>query len=193
MCATAHDAETSRRSPTALLHFIFNLLCFALLLGREGLMTDVGTFSGDSESRTCQGSHFLDPHFWTRTPKNAQKTPKTPQNARFLAFVFSCQLSHLRLRLERQHAAVPPTRGLGSARGGVRQDSVSRLPVYPLLESVHGSAVQDITGISGGRRHPGDLPVLWYCVLVKRAGRMSSARTHEYPCLLCRSSTGMDL
>ena len=58
-------------------------------------------------------------------------------------------------------------------RGGVRQDSVSRLPVYPLLESVHGSAAQDITGISGGRRHPGDLPVLWYCVLVKRV------RTYE--------------
>ena len=60
-------------------------------------------------------------------------------------------------------------RRLGSVRGGVRQDSVSRLPVYPPLESGHGSAVQDITGISRVRRHPGDLPVLWYCVLVKRA------------------------
>ena len=59
-------------------------------------------------------------------------------------------------------------------RGGVRQDSVSRLPVYPLLVSVHGSAVQDIIGSSGGCHHPGDLPVLWYCVLVIRA------RTYEY-------------
>jgi len=92
MCATAHDAETSRRSPTALLHFIFNLLCFALLLGREGLMTDVGTFSGDSESRTCQGSHFLTRIFGPARPKTLKKRPKRPKTPVFwrLFFHVSC-------------------------------------------------------------------------------------------------------
>ena len=40
-------------------------------------------------------------------------------------------------------------------RGGVRQDRVSLLPAYPLLESVPGSAGQDITGTPRGLRHLG--------------------------------------
>jgi len=63
---------------------------------------------------------------------------------------------------------------------GVRQDSVSRLPAYPLLESVTGSAGQDITGTPRVRRHFGVCRITAHTL---RASLLGGARQEGIHCI----------
>jgi hypothetical protein len=74
----------------------------------------------------------------------------------------------------RRSTAHLPLEGL---RGGVRQDSVSRLPAYPLLERVTGSACQDITGTPKVRRHFGVCRITAHTL---RASSLGGARQEAF-------------
>ena len=63
---------------------------------------------------------------------------------------------------------------------GVRQDSVSRLPAYPLLDSVTGSAGQDITGTPRVRRHFGVCRITAHTL---RASLLGGARQEGIHCI----------